>query len=226
MHERELILEISEVTKAFGAVEVLHGINLQVGAGERVALTGPSGSGKSTLLNCLCGIEPIDGGHITVAGQRLRREQHAELDRLRREQIGYVFQSFHLLPTLTAIENIELPGQLIGMEKKARAERAYDLLESVGLEHRAHHRPDSLSGGERQRVALARAIMHRPRLILADEPTGSLDTVNGGRVLDLLESLSKAHEIALLLVTHDLESTRICQRTVMMRDGRIVAESI
>jgi ABC-type lipoprotein export system ATPase subunit len=223
---RELILEISEVTKAFGAVEVLHGVDLQVGAGERVALTGPSGSGKSTLLNCLCGIEPIDSGRITVGGQLLRREQHAELDRLRREQIGYVFQSFHLLPTLTAIENIELPGQLIGMEKKARLERANDLLESVGLGHRAHHRPDSLSGGERQRVALARAVMHRPRLILADEPTGSLDSVNGGRVLDLLETLSKAHDIALLLVTHDLESTRICERIVTMRDGRIVNESI
>jgi ABC-type lipoprotein export system ATPase subunit len=223
---RELILEISEVTKAFGAVEVLHGVDLQVGAGERVALTGPSGSGKSTLLNCLCGIEPIDSGRITVGGQLLRREQHAELDRLRREQIGYVFQSFHLLPTLTAIENIELPGQLIGMEKKARLERANDLLESVGLGHRAHHRPDSLSGGERQRVALARAVMHRPRLILADEPTGSLDSINGGRVLDLLETLSKAHDIALLLVTHDLESTRICERIVTMRDGRIVNESI
>lgn len=226
MTTRELILEISEVTKAFGAVEVLHGVDLQVGAGERVALTGPSGSGKSTLLNCLCGIEPIDSGRITVGGQLLRREQHAELDRLRREQIGYVFQSFHLLPTLTAIENIELPGQLIGMEKKARLERANDLLESVGLGHRAHHRPDSLSGGERQRVALARAVMHRPRLILADEPTGSLDSVNGGRVLDLLETLSKAHDIALLLVTHDLESTRICERIVTMRDGRIVNESI
>ena len=226
MTTRELILEISEVTKAFGAVEVLHGVDLQVGAGERVALTGPSGSGKSTLLNCLCGIEPIDSGRITVGGQLLRREQHAELDRLRREQIGYVFQSFHLLPTLTAIENIELPGQLIGMEKKARLERANDLLESVGLGHRAHHRPDSLSGGERQRVALARAVMHRPRLILADEPTGSLDSINGGRVLDLLETLSKAHDIALLLVTHDLESTRICERIVTMRDGRIVNESI
>ena len=226
MTTRELILEISEVTKAFGAVEVLHGVDLQVGAGERVALTGPSGSGKSTLLNCLCGIEPIDSGRITVGGQLLRREQHAELDRLRREQIGYVFQSFHLLPTLTAIENIELPGQLIGMEKKARLERANDLLESVGLGHRAHHRPDSLSGGERQRVALARAVMHRPRLILADEPTGSLDSVNGGRVLDLLETLSKAHDIALLLVTHDLESTRICERIVTMRDGQIVNESI
>jgi ABC-type lipoprotein export system ATPase subunit len=212
------------VTKAYGAVEVLHGVNLQVIAGERVALTGPSGSGKSTLLNCLCGIEPIDSGRITIAGESLQRESPEQLDRLRREQIGYVFQSFHLLPTLSAIENIELPGQLIGMDKAERIERAQALLESVGLEHRAGHRPDSLSGGERQRVALARAVMHRPRLILADEPTGSLDSVNGGKVLDLLVALSEAHHIAVLLVTHDRESTRICERVVSMRDGRIVNE--
>jgi ABC-type lipoprotein export system ATPase subunit len=220
----DLILEVEAVTKAYGAVEVLHGVNLQVIAGERVALTGPSGSGKSTLLNCLCGIEPIDSGRITIAGESLQRESPEQLDRLRREQIGYVFQSFHLLPTLSAIENIELPGQLIGMDKAERIERAQALLESVGLEHGAGHRPDSLSGGERQRVALARAVMHRPRLILADEPTGSLDSVNGGKVLDLLVALSEAHHIAVLLVTHDRESTRICERVVSMRDGRIVNE--
>ena len=222
MSEFNSILEVNEVTKAYGAVEVLHGVNLQVRAGERVALTGPSGSGKSTLLNCLCGIEPIDSGRITIAGQPLQSESRDHLDRIRREQIGYVFQSFHLLPTLSAIENIELPGQLIGMQKQERVERAHQLLQSVGLEHRATHRPDSLSGGERQRVALARAVMHRPRLILADEPTGSLDSVNGAKVLDLLEALSQAHQIAVLLVTHDRESTRICERVVAMRDGRIM----
>jgi len=210
------------VTKAYGAVEVLHGVNLQVRAGERVALTGPSGSGKSTLLNCLCGIEPVDSGRITIAGESLQRESLKQLDRMRREQIGYVFQSFHLLPTLSAIENIELPGQLIGMERQARIARAQALLESVGLGHRAGHRPDALSGGERQRVALARAVMHRPRLILADEPTGSLDSVNGAKVLDLLEALSETHGIAVLLVTHDRQSTRICERVVSMRDGCIV----
>jgi len=215
------ILEISQVTKAFGAVEVLHGVDLTVQVGERVALTGPSGSGKSTLLNCLCGIEPIDGGRISIDGERLDSGSREQLDRMRREQIGYVFQSFHLLPTLTALENIELPGQLIGMEKQARQARARELLESVGLGHRAGHRPEALSGGERQRVALARAVMHRPRLILADEPTGSLDSVSGAKVLDLLEALSTEHGIAVLLVTHDMASTRICSRIVAMRDGRI-----
>jgi ABC-type lipoprotein export system ATPase subunit len=220
MHDS--ILEVVKVNKAYGAVEVLHGLNLTVGVGERVALTGPSGSGKSTLLNCLCGIEPVDSGQIKIAGESLQHRSRTSLDRLRRDYIGYVFQSFHLLPTLTAIENIELPGQLIGMDKSERIERAQQLLHSIGLEHRATHRPDSLSGGERQRVALARAVMHRPRLILADEPTGSLDSVNGATVLDLLETLSQTHQIAVLLVTHDIESTRIFERTVGLRDGRIV----
>lgn len=219
----DLILEICGVTKAYGAVEVLHGVDLKVEPGERVALTGPSGSGKSTLLNCLCGIEPIDGGSIVIDGEHLERSDRSQLDRLRRERIGYVFQSFHLLPTLTAVENIELPGQLIGMNRTERVDRARGLLESVGLGHRANHRPEALSGGERQRVALARAVMHRPRLILADEPTGSLDSVSGAKVLDLLEALSLEHKIAVLLVTHDQASTRICERSVAMRDGRIVA---
>jgi len=222
MEIHDSILEVVEVNKAYGAVDVLHSLNLTVRVGERVALTGPSGSGKSTLLNCLCGIEPVDSGQIKIAGESLQHRSRRSLDRLRRNYIGYVFQSFHLLPTLTALENIELPGQLIGMVKSERIERAQQLLHSIGLEHRAAHRPDSLSGGERQRVALARAVMHRPRLILADEPTGSLDSVNGARVLDLLETLSQTYQIALLLVTHDKESTRICERTVGMRDGRIV----
>lgn len=222
MSDRDLILQVDAVTKAYGAVEVLHGVNLQVRAGERVALTGPSGSGKSTLLNCLCGIEPIDSGRIVIAGELLARQSRAQLDRLRREQIGYVFQSFHLLPTLTAIENIELPGQLVGMDRTECVDRARQLLQAVGLAHRASHRPDSLSGGERQRVALARAVMHRPQLILADEPTGSLDSLNGAKVLELLEMLSEVHQIALLLVTHDRDSTRICERVVEMCDGLIV----
>ncbi|MEM1222850.1 MAG: ABC transporter ATP-binding protein [Verrucomicrobiota bacterium] len=219
------ILEVSSVRKAFGSVEVLHGVDLAVEPGERVALMGPSGSGKSTLLNCLCGIESIDGGSIRIGQTFLEKVDKQALDKIRRELIGYVFQAFHLLPTLTALENIELPGQLIGMGAKERSERANELLEAVGLSHRADHRPDALSGGERQRVALARAVMHRPRLILADEPTGSLDSSSGDKVLDLLEQLSRTYEIGLLLVTHDVASTRICDRLVSMRDGRIETAS-
>lgn len=215
------ILEVSDLKKSYGAVEVLHGVDFAVSAGERVALMGPSGSGKSTLLNCLSGIERWESGSILIDGFDLSKADRGGLERLRREAIGYIFQSFHLLPTLSACENVELPGQLIGMAVAERRQRVGELLEAVGLSHRAGHRPDALSGGERQRVALARAVMHRPRLILADEPTGSLDSVAGEQVLNLLKELSRAHGIALLLVTHDPATTEICDRTVEMRDGRI-----
>ena len=215
------ILEVSSLKKSYGAVGVLHGVDFVVGAGERVALMGPSGSGKSTLLNCLSGIERWEQGRIVIDGFDLSRADRDGLERLRRETIGYIFQSFHLLPTLSAYENVELPGQLIGMSAAERGQRVTELLEAVGLGHRARHRPDALSGGERQRVALARAVMHRPRLILADEPTGSLDSMAGEQVLKLLRQLSADHGIALLLVTHDPATTQICDRTVHMRDGRI-----
>lgn len=217
------ILEVSGLKKGYGSVEVLHGLDLTVSAGERVALMGPSGSGKSTLLNCLSGIERWEAGSILIDGFDLTRADRGGLERLRREAIGYIFQSFHLLPTLSAYENVELPGQLVGMPAKERRERVAELLDAVGLRHRAGHRPDALSGGERQRVALARAVMHRPRLILADEPTGSLDSVVGEQVLALLKKLSSEFSIALLLVTHDPATTGICDRTVHMRDGRIQA---
>ncbi|MFP4259606.1 MAG: ABC transporter ATP-binding protein [Opitutales bacterium] len=214
-------LRISELFKSYGSVEVLHGVDLEVPAGERVALMGRSGSGKSTLLNCICGIEPFDRGVIEVAGRSLRAMTTPELEQMRRDRIGYVFQTFHLLPTLTARENIEFPAQLAGLPSAQRRERAGDLLDRVGLAHRANHRPDALSGGERQRVALARAVMNRPPLILADEPTGSLDLKSGDQVLDLLDEVSRDEGIAVLLVTHDANTARICQRTIHMADGRI-----
>jgi ABC-type lipoprotein export system ATPase subunit len=145
----------------------------------------------------------------------------AELEHLRRIRIGYVFQSFHLLPTLTALENIEFPGQLKGMGAQMRRDRAQALLERVGLGARGGHRPAALSGGERQRVALARAVMNRPPLVLADEPTGSLDTKSGEQVLELITEISRDEGIAVLLVTHDVATAEICERVVHMRDGRI-----
>lgn len=214
-------LRVSALLKSYGAVEVLHGVDLEVAAGERVALMGRSGSGKSTLLNCICGIEPFDAGSIEVAGQSLGEMLPPELEQMRRAQIGYVFQTFHLLPTLTALENIEFPAQLIGLPSAKRLDRAQGLLDRVGLGHRADHRPDTLSGGERQRVALARAVMNRPPLILADEPTGSLDLKSGDQVLNLIDEVSRDEGIAVLLVTHEANTARICQRTVHMADGRI-----
>ena len=214
-------LEVLGVSKSFGSVDVLKKVDLKLKVGERVALMGPSGSGKSTLLNCICGIEPVDSGEIKVGGKSLSQLDGANLELLRRESIGYVFQSFHLLPTLSAFENIEFPGQLVGMPKKERLDRVAQLLESVGLSHRSEHLPDALSGGECQRVAIARALMHFPRLLLADEPTGSLDTSSGDQILELLEELSQEHSVALLLVTHDHTSTRICDRVISMRDGSL-----
>ncbi|MDG1173400.1 MAG: ABC transporter ATP-binding protein, partial [Opitutales bacterium] len=164
-------LVVENAQKSFGNVDVLRGIDLKILSGERVALMGPSGSGKSTLLNCICGIEPLDAGSIQVGGKELSGLKSGELDKLRRENMGYVFQSFHLLPTLNAFENVEFAAQLVGMPKGQRIKRVTDLFEQVGLSHRTDHLPSALSGGERQRVAIARALIHHPRLILADEPT-------------------------------------------------------
>jgi len=215
----ENALQVTDANKSFGIVQVLRGVDLEIKRGERVALMGPSGSGKSTLLNCICGIEPLDRGTIKVGEHDLSILSSQELEKLRRHSIGYVFQSFHLLPTLTAFENIEFAAQLVGMENSERIKRVGELMDFVGLTHRKEHFPDALSGGERQRVALARALIHQPSLLLADEPTGSLDTDAGSQVLELLSSLSEKQGVAILLVTHDRASTRICDRVISMKDG-------
>ena len=215
-------LTVSTARKSFGKVEVLKGVDLSIIEGERVALMGPSGSGKSTLLNCISGIEKLDSGEIILDGKNLDRLDLVGIEKMRRESIGYIFQSFHLLPTLTAYENIELPAQLIDIPDKERKDKVDQLLESVGLSNRSNHKPDQLSGGERHRVAIARALIHKPSLVLADEPTGSLDSKNGEAILTLLEELSNDHKVALLLVTHDRTSTRICDRVISIQDGKLV----
>lgn len=217
------VVTIDSVKKSFADVSVLRGIDLLIKLGERVGLMGPSGSGKSTLLNCICGIETVDEGAIRVDGENLGKLTSRELEKLRREKVGYVFQSFHLLPTLNAFENVEFSAQLANISQKERKERVIELLKLVGMKHRANHLPDSLSGGERQRVAIARALIHNPKLVLADEPTGSLDTETGSKVLDLLESLSDEFNVSLLLVTHDKASTRICDRVITMQDGLLIS---
>ena len=217
------LVTIETVRKSFADVSVLRGIDLIIKSGERVGLMGPSGSGKSTLLNCICGIETVDEGTICMDGENLGKLTSRELERLRREKVGYIFQSFHLLPTLNAFENVEFSAQLANISQKERKERVNELLRLVGMEHRANHLPDSLSGGERQRVAIARALIHNPKLVLADEPTGSLDTETGSQVLDLLESLSDEFNVSLLLVTHDKASTRICDRVITMQDGLLIS---
>tara|TARA_R110000850_G_scaffold125485_5_gene243890 strand:+ start:1810 stop:2511 length:702 start_codon:yes stop_codon:yes gene_type:complete len=214
-------LEISSVTKSYDATPVLRGVSLSLDPGERVALMGPSGSGKSTLLNCIGGIDRPDEGLIRVGGVDLGKLNEDELCRLRRESVSTVFQFFHLLPTLSVTENIEFPLQLLGQSAAQRRDRVSELIGEVGLRDRSGSMPNELSGGEMQRVAIARALAIQPKLILADEPTGNLDSKTGESILDLLESVSDRHNIAMLVVTHSAAVTRICSRIVEMRDGRV-----
>lgn len=204
---------------AGGAVNILKGIDLEMQAGAIAALVGPSGSGKTTLMMVLGGLERPDQGEAVVAGLDLVNASEDALATFRRRHLGIVFQSFQLLPTMTALENVAVPLELTGArDATARARAA---LESVGLGHRLDHYPGQLSGGEQQRVALARAFAPRPSLILADEPTGNLDSASGARVIDLLFGLAKEHGTALLLITHDASLAARCPRVLHMEDGRL-----
>lgn len=218
------VLECRDVRKAYGGRAVLDGVGFRLDPGERLALVGPSGSGKTTLLNCLGGVDRTDSGSIRLHGESMETLSSDGLAQLRRRRVGTVFQFFHLLPTLTAAENIEFPLQLLGVSPGERGARVQFLLERVGVAHRAGALPSQLSGGEMQRVAIARALVHRPELLLADEPTGNLDTANGANVLALLEELGDETGTALVMVTHSLAATRICHRVIHLRDGRVDRE--
>ena len=202
-------------------VAALAGVDLEVGRGEFVALVGPSGSGKSTLLNLLGGLDRPSGGTISVGDLELGKAPEAQLVRYRRERVGFIFQSFNLLPMRSAVENVEMPLILSGIKPKERRARSLELLESVRLAARAHHKPGELSGGEMQRVAVARALANRPMLLLADEPTGNLDTQTGQGILDLLREAVSARGVTMVLVTHDPRVAAYADRVVHMLDGRI-----
>jgi putative ABC transport system ATP-binding protein len=202
-----------------GRVDILHGIDLDVEKGRSIALVGPSGSGKSSLLMLMGGLERASGGRVEVLGQDLTSMNEDALARFRRKSMGVVFQSFHLIPTMTALENVATPLELAGDRdafEKARAE-----LETVGLSHRSGHYPSQMSGGEQQRVALARALVVRPEILLADEPTGNLDESNGTAVMDLLFELQARDGSTLVLVTHSNTLATRCDDVVRLRDGRI-----
>ncbi len=218
---RGLVLTAKDVAKAYAGRPVLRGVSLELRAGERLALTGPSGSGKSTLLNCLGGVDRPDSGSICFKNQALELMDADGLTEVRRRDIGTIFQFFHLLPTLTAAENVELPLQLNGVARAERTDRVRSLLERVGVAGRSQALPGELSGGEMQRVAIARALAHAPAVLLADEPTGNLDSRNGAIILDLLQELSDETGTALLLVTHSGAATHICHREIHLRDGLI-----
>ncbi|CUK06669.1 putative ABC transporter ATP-binding protein/MT1014 [Shimia thalassica] len=202
-----------------GRIKILHGISLDVAKGETLGLVGPSGSGKSSLLMLMGGLELATGGEISALGKNLSTMTEDQLARFRRDHMGVVFQSFHLIPTMTALENVATPMELAG--HKDAFERAMAELEAVGLAHRADHFPRQMSGGEQQRVALARAVAPRPDILLADEPTGNLDQSNGQAIIDLLFQLRDRHEATLVLVTHSNELARRCDRVVRLRDGRV-----
>ncbi|MGL6264542.1 ABC transporter ATP-binding protein [Aeromonas jandaei] len=204
------------------SLTILEGIDLQVNSGETVALVGASGSGKSTLLGLLAGLDLPSLGSIEILGKSLGELDEEGRARLRAEQIGFVFQSFLLLPTMTALENVMLPAELRG--ERDCEPRARELLAAVGLGERLHHLPPRLSGGEQQRVAIARAFMTRPSLLLADEPTGNLDSKTGDKVIELLFELNRKHGTTLVVVTHDHELASRCQRQLVMAAGRLERE--
>lgn len=217
----EPVLRIRDLRKSYEERVILRGITFHVHAGERVALTGPSGSGKTTLLNCLGGVDRPDAGSILLGTTPLEAMDDEALALFRRQRVGTVFQFFHLLPTLTAAENVELPLQLLGVPRADRVTRVRTLLDRVGVAHRSQAFPSELSGGERQRVAIARAMGHGPELLLADEPTGNLDSVNGANILRLLTEWTEETKTALVLVTHSPDAASICHREIHLKDGQI-----
>jgi putative ABC transport system ATP-binding protein len=221
----DVLIHTSNLTRCYNVgkavVAALSEVELTVPRGEFTALVGPSGSGKSTLLNLIGGLDRPTGGEVRVNGLSLGTASEAELVCYRRERVGFIFQSFNLLPTLTALENVEAPMMLAEIPQRARRERATALLESVGLAPRMQHKPNELSGGEKQRVAIARALANRPLLLLADEPTGNLDSKTGGAVLDLLCDLHEAQGLTMIMVTHDPEIAARAGRIIHLRDGCI-----
>jgi putative ABC transport system ATP-binding protein len=220
------VIEARDLTKVYGRgenrVEALTGMNMNVEPGEWIAIMGPSGSGKSTLMHLIGLLDRPTSGSYKLNGRDVSQLRGNELARARRDLIGFVFQSYNLLPRESALKNVELPMVYAGVGRKERRKRALGVLETVGLAERAHHRPPELSGGQMQRVAIARALVNGPALLLADEPTGNLDTVSGAQILDLFEELN-ASGVTVVVVTHDAEVAARTRRVVELRDGRIVA---
>lgn len=217
------MIELGGVERRYAEanVDAVRGVSLEIGKGELVAIIGPSGSGKSTLLHLIGGLDRATKGTVRVLGEDLSALDDDTLTKLRRDRIGFVFQFFNLMPTLTALENVMLPALLAGNGSSAVRDRALARLKEVGLEARAEHRPDQLSGGEMQRVAVARALILDPPLLLADEPTGNLDSKNGEHVLELIVG-SKSAERTVVVVTHDRKIAERAQRIIEVRDGRLV----
>ena len=222
------MIELKNVTKTVlsGAEDltILDDVSFEIPDGQFVAVTGASGSGKSTLLGLIAGLDAPSSGTITVDGANVTEMSEDDLAGLRSEKIGFIFQSFHLIPSLTAFENVLIPMEIIGL-KDARI-RAGKLLEQVDLTNRGHHYPTELSGGEQQRIAIARAFANQPKILLADEPTGNLDSKNGQHIFDLMTELHRQNNVTLVLVTHDQNLAEMAQRQVILKDGRVLSDAI
>ena len=222
------MIQLSRVSKTYHmgdeTIHALSEVDLEVPDGEFIAIVGPSGSGKSTLMHIVGGLDSPTSGRVVVDGQDLSRAKDKALSQYRNKKVGFIFQTFNLQPTYSALENVALPLVLAGVSPKQRREQAQGALEAVGLADRMKHRPNELSGGQRQRVAIARALVNDPSILLADEPTGNLDTRSGQDIVDLLARTNQERGVTLILVTHDTEVAESARRTLYLRDGRIVEE--
>ncbi len=221
-------MQANELWKLYASgestVQAVKGVNVTIGEGEMIAIMGPSGCGKTTLLNVLSGIDEPTAGEVTIDEKSLFAVSDNERSRMRAEYLGFIFQDFNLLPVLSAVENVELPLLLLGKPANEARNTALDALKAVGLGERSGHRPSELSGGQQQRVAIARAIVHNPSVVLCDEPTGNLDSATSASVMELLKSINKKMGTTFLLVTHDSEVAKQCNRILHMDDGEIISD--
>jgi len=222
------MIELKNVTKTVRSgtedLTILDDVSIAIPDGQFVAITGASGSGKSTMLGLIAGLDEPSSGTITVDGDEITDQKEDKLAQIRSEKIGFVFQSFHLIPSLTAYENILIPMEILGL--RGARERATQLLGDVDLTNRGHHYPPELSGGEQQRVAIARAFANSPKYLLADEPTGNLDSKNGQHIFDLMTGLHRKSDVTLVLVTHDNALAAMAQRQIILRDGRVLSDEL
>lgn len=220
------VMQATQLWKIYASgdstVQAVRGVDVSIKEGEMIAIMGPSGCGKTTLLNVLSGIDQPNSGEVLIAGQPMYSVSDDQRTQMRAENMGFIFQDFNLLPVLSAVENVELPLLLLGKSAQEARKTALEALESVGLADRSEHRPTELSGGQQQRVAVARAIVHHPKVILCDEPTGNLDSTTSNNVMDLLKEINKKLGTTFLLVTHDKEIASKCSRIMQMDDGLII----
>jgi ABC-type lipoprotein export system ATPase subunit len=217
------ILSGADLSKQYGELEVVRGVSISVAAGEFICLVGKSGCGKTTLLSLLSGLEHPTKGKVFLDGKEITGASEDDLALFRRENVGFIFQSFNLIPTLSAWENVALPLFPVKMTGEERKRRATELLEQMELGHRMEHRPSALSGGEKQRVAIARALINKPKIIFADEPTGNLDSATGDAIMDILNRLHTKEGVAILMVTHEAELAKTADRLIRMHDGEVIS---